>query len=286
MFEIVTDSSSNLSWKYMFKNKIKMIPLLYFIDGKEFECQSPDNFDGELFFSRLKKINIKTSLINTERFTARFEPLLKRGRDILYIGMSTGVSGSTQSARLASNELREQYPDRKIYIIDTLCASLAEGIFVLRAVELRDSGKSLEDIVNFLEKLVPHVCQFFMVDDLTMLKRGGRISGAVALLGTALNIKPILKGNEEGKIDMISKARGKEKGLEALCELYEQHKYHTEGNLVAISHGGCPHEAEKLAKMIKKITPGQEILIECFEQVMGSHVGPGTVALFFEGQHR
>lgn len=287
-FAIITDTSTNLPMCYLRASDVTAIPFSYFVEEEEYLCPAADEFDGRAFYDQLRQgTEVRTALINEQRYMDYFEPVLQAGQDILFIGMSSGISGSMQVAKLAARELYERYPDRKIVVMDTMAASLGEGIFVRTAVRLRDAGKTLAETAAELLQLRGHVCQFFTVDDLMFLRRGGRISNITAVLGTVLGIKPLLKGNEEGQIIVYGKTRGRKKALRALAEELEarflpDHPYQH----VALAHGDCEEDAQTVAALIREKHPEVEVEIECYEPVTGSHVGPGTVALFFVGRER
>lgn len=284
-FAIVTDTSANLPAAFLRENEIAEIPFSYYIDGVEYLAPNSEEFDGAAFYSMMRHTEVTTSLVNVQRYLDYFTPILERGEDILYIGMSSGISGAMQAGMTAMDLLREEYPERKMEAFDTLAASLGEGLFVIEAARLRQEGYSMEEVLSVLEQKRPRVCQYFTVDDLRYLKRGGRISGATAVVGTVLSIKPILKGNEEGKIIAHSKVRGRKNSIQTLAN-HLANEIHGENQTIYIAHGDCPEEAELLADLIREHYPSGTFLIVCYEPVTGSHVGPGTLALFFEGTKR
>ena len=286
-FVLATDTSANLSKKYIDRYNLVIVPLSYYINDVEYSYPDPSQFDGQAFFDLLRqKVPVRTSLVNTQRFCDAFTPSLEQGNDILYVGMSSGISSSYASACVAAQQLREQFPDRRILTVDTLAASLGEGLLVLLGAELREQGKTIEETAALLEQRREDMRQCFTVDDLLFLRRGGRISGASALLGTLLSIKPLLRGNRNGEIVLYGKARGGNGALRALADNYAQNVADPASQTVGIAHGGCPERAEALAEMLREQHPPREIMIECYEPVTGSHVGPGTVALFFWGNGR
>lgn len=282
---IVTDTSANLPAAFLRENRVVTVPFSYYIDGVEYLAPDSEVFDGDTFYSQLREKEVTTSLVNVQRYLDYFTPILERGKDLLYIGMSSGISGAMQSAATAAALLQEQYPERKIQTFDTLAASLGEGMFVIEAVRLQNEGCGIEAVVEALERKRPKVCQYFTVEDLRYLKRGGRISGATAMVGTVLNMKPILKGNEEGKIIACGKVRGRKTSIRTLAD-HLVNEIHGEGQTIYIAHGNCPDEAALLADLIRERYPSGTFLIVCYEPITGSHVGPGTLALFFEGTKR
>ncbi|MBS6475293.1 MAG: DegV family protein [Clostridiales bacterium] len=283
-FSILTDTSANLPSELLHRHQIFVIPFSYLIGEKEYTCLDTAAFDAEQYYHAMREgTRVTTSQINPQRYIDYMEPLLLQGKELLYIGMSSGISGSYASAESAAAQLREKYPQCKIRLIDTLSASLGEGILVLKAIECRDQGKSLDETADLLEALRHCVCQIFTVDDLMHLRRSGRISNATALVGTVLQIKPLLKGNEEGKIVTFAKIRGRKKAIEAIAEKYDALVDGAEMQTVGIAHAGCHEDAEILANLLRRYKPPREILTVHYEPVTGSHVGPGALALFFIG---
>lgn len=288
MFNIYTDTSANLPDEMISKYGLRVLPLHYTVDGREYPA-SGDNgasFDGKYFYDSMRKgAAVQTSMVNVGAFCDAFEESLSAGTDVIYIGISSGVSGTYHSSVVAADELRERYPERKIVTIDTRAASLAEGLLVWHAAELKNAGASFEDVVTQTTEKSAFICQYFTVEDLVYLKRGGRISGAVAMLGNILQIKLILMGNKEGKIVLHGKTIGRKKSLEALVKAYRE-LVSDKNAPVGISHADCAEDAQRVAEQIRKLGCRGDILINCFEPVSGSHAGPGAVAIFFYGIRR
>lgn len=283
-FEIITDSASNLPREQIERYGITVIPLSYYLEDEEHFALNADDFDGHSFYRALSAgARARTSQITPQLCIDRMEPLLKAGKDLLFVGLSSGVSGSFASAEAAARQLRESYPERQIALVDTLGASLGEGLQVLWACAYREEGKSLQETQALLDARRARMSQLFTVDDLMHLRKTGRISGVVALVGTVLNIKPLLKGNEVGKIVSCGKARGRGQALRALAERYEALADHPEDQIIGISHADCPEEAAQLARLISRKRPPREIITVCHEPVTGVHVGPGMLAVYFEG---
>lgn len=284
MYSIITDTSANLDCELLHKHNIISIPFSFYIDGKEQTCTDTVAFDGSAYYNAMRKgTKVTTSQVNPQRYIDYMLPILKDGRDILFVGMSSGISGSYCSAQMAASQLLDEFPDRSIFLVDTLGASLGEGLLVLKAAECRDNGMGLKETADFLSGLRYSMCQVFTVDDLKYLKTTGRLSNIMAIAGTILNIKPILKGNESGKIVCFSKVRGRKQSIKALAEQYDAMVLHPEEQTVGIAHADCPEDAECLAGLLRKNNPPKEIMNVCYEPVTGSHVGPGTLALFFFG---
>ena len=228
---------------------------------------------------------VKTSMINVSDFMAAFEQWIAKGDAVIYVGMSGGISGTAHSAKLAAEELLEKYPAAKIAAIDTYAASLGEGFLVIETAKMIERGDPFLKIVKKIELLRKNMCQFFTVDDLAYLRKGGRISGAAAVVGTVLNIKPILRGDENGKIVLCGKIRGFNKSMEALANKYDELVFDKTAD-VGIAHADNPEGAQRLENILRTKGFSGELLKVVYEPVTGSHVGPGTIALFFMGEHK
>jgi DegV family protein with EDD domain len=214
-------------------------------------------------------------------------PYLERGTDILYLGFSSGLSNTYNAGRIACEELSEEFPERKLYAVDTLCASLGQGLLVYHAAKMRFDGKSIEEVRDFAEGNKLRLCHWFTVDDLFFLKRGGRVSAATAVVGTMLGIKPIMHVDNEGKLVKVGTVRGRRASIDALCEKAKASAIDVKEKLVAfISHGDCEEDAKYLADKMKKEVGFKEVLIGYVGSVIGSHSGPGTLALFYLGTER
>ena len=225
-----------------------------------------------------------TSQISPQQYSDFFRPYIEAGEDVIFVAMSSGISGSCNSARIGAVMLLEEYPARRIEIIDTRGASLGEGIIALLAADYRDQGMATGEAAQLLNRHVEQMFNVFTVDDLMHLRRGGRLSNLAAIVGMVLNIKPILKGNEEGKIVAFAKVRGRKKSIETLAAQYDKLVAEPERQIVGIAQAGCRQDAELLASLLKKNHPPKEILVVEYEPVTGSHVGPGALALFFESR--
>lgn len=283
-FAILTDTSANLPTPYLRAHGVEVLPFHYFVDGDDRTCMDTEAFDGAAYYDAMRKgTRVTTSQICPNAYAEAMEPALAAGQDLIYISMSSGISGSYASSVSAAAELREQYPERTIYTLDTLGASLGEGILVMKAVECRDAGMTLDETYTLLEAMRHRMYQVFIVDDLMHLRRTGRLFAAIALVGTVLQVKPLLKGNEKGQIVNFARFRGRKKALDALAEKYDTLVRNAENQVVGIAHADCEADAQYLAEKLRAAHPAKEILIVCYEPVTGSHVGPGTLALFFEG---
>lgn len=284
-FVVLTDTSSNLPTALVQEHDIREVAFSYFINGQEHQCLDTAAFDGDDYYARIKNgMRVTTSQISPQTYMDFFEPILKEGEDVVYVSMSSGISGSCSSAHIGAQELREQYPERRIEIIDTRGAALGEGLIALQAAKMRDEGVGTELAAARLRLASERMFNVFTVDDLMHLHRGGRLSNVSALLGTVLQIKPLLKGNEEGKIVAFAKVRGRKASVRALAEMYDKLAVEPEKQLVGIVQAGCRPEAEELAAMLRRNRPPREILTVEYEPVTGSYVGPGALALFFESE--
>ena len=283
-FAIVTDTSANLPSALINELDIKVVAFSYFIDGTENTCLDTSSFDGKGYYDSIRAgTRVTTSLVPPSRYIAALSPLLDAGEDVLLVLMSSGISSSFRAAESAIAQLRKKYPERKLEAIDTLGASLGEGIPAVRAAKCRDAGMSLEETAAEVRAACRRMYQVFVVDDLMYLKRTGRCSNASAIMGTVLQIKPLLKGDSAGKIVTFDKVRGKRRAIEAMADRYAALAVSPETQTVGIAHADCGREAMQLAELINKKAAPREILMVMYEPVTGSHVGPGTLALFFEG---
>ena len=260
-FAILTDTSANLPTPLLQKHGVTVAPFSYSYDGAEHTCLDTESFDGAAYYGAMRKGTVvTTSLVNPDRFISAARPLLAAGEDVLFVGMSSGISGSFGSAKLAAGDLREEFPGRDIQLIDTLGASLGEGILVLRAIEMRENGASLSETAAALRDMRWRMYQIFTVDDIMYLRRTGRLSNAKAIVASVLHIKPVLKGNEEGAIVAVDKIRGRRKSIDALVERYRKYAVAPETQTVGIAHADCAEDAEYLASALRIVAPPKEIM--------------------------
>lgn len=287
-FTVFTDGCSNLPGTLLNKYDIQVLPCSYVLDGVPGVYDGNiEAFDSHAFYDKLRNgASLKTSLLNTHLFLTHLRPELEAGNDVIYIGMSSGVSGTIQAARIAAEELSDDFPERTVRVVDSLGAALGPGLLACRAAELREEGKSAAEAADLLDREVMQLLQFFTVDDLNFLKRTGRVSGATAAIGTVLNIKPLLWGDPTGHIVALKKCRGRKKAIDEIVELYRTRAVHPENQRVGITHGDCPEDAELLASRICEICQPGELVICPHEPFTGAHVGPGMLALFFFGDNR
>ena len=282
-FVVATDTSGNLPTKTANDYDLKVIPFAYFVEGDRRTCLDTDAFDGDAFYALLKNTAVTTTQINPIEYADFFEPFLKEGKDVIYVSMSSGISGSCQSATIGAQMLAEQYPDRVIEIVDTRGASLGEGLIAVQAAKLRDADVETREAANRLRDASERMFNVFTVNDLMFLRRGGRLSNLSAIAGTVLGIKPILKGGEDGQISAFAVVHSRKRSVKALAAQYEKHVVDPENQTIGIAHAACREDAELLIKLIKESPKApKDILLVDYEPVTGSHVGPGALALFFE----
>ncbi|MCR5302545.1 MAG: DegV family protein [Lachnospiraceae bacterium] len=239
------------------------------------------------FYARMRAGEVsKTSAVNSQNFKDLFEEAIKEGNDILYLGFSSGISATSSSAEMAANELREEYPDRKIVTIDTLAASAGQGLILHLAVEKKKNGASLDEVASYVREIIPKTAHWFTVEDLVYLKRGGRVSAAAAFAGGVLGIKPVLHVDNEGHLINIMKVRGRTQSLKTIAKKYMETALDPAGGLYFISHGDCLEDARELESMIVAEGGNKCALITEIGMIIGSHAGPGTIALFFLANER
>ena len=287
-YVILTDSSCDLPASLAAEMQIEVIPLMLDLDG---ECYrnylDGREIDFHDFYERAKTAqSLKTSAVNHQQFMDIMEPLVAAGNDILYLGFSSGLSGTYNASVLAANELNEKYPDRKIVTIDTLCASLGQGLFVYLCWKEKQAGKTIDEVAAYAESIVPNLAHWFTVNDLMFLKRGGRVSAATAIVGSALSIKPVMHVDDEGHLIKVSVARGRKASIRALLSEMEKTGIDLANQHIFISHGDCEDDANYLAGLIREKFGTKDITINFIGPVIGAHAGPGTLALFFLGKNR
>lgn len=283
-FRVITDTSANLPTPLLKQRGIEVAEFCYYIDGMEYSCTDTETFDSKGFYGAIRSgTKVSTSLVPPERYYQLFEKCVSSGEDVVYVGMSSGISGSFSVSAGAAAELMDKYPGRVIETVDTLGASLGEGFFALMAADARDAGKSASETAAELRRRIPEMCQVFTVDDLMHLRNTGRLSNAAAWVGTVLNIKPLLKGNTEGKIVSFAKALGRRRSIDMIADRYDKLVRSAEDQVIGIAHADCLADAEYLIGLINKKHPPKDIMLVDYEPVTGSHVGPGALALFFMG---
>lgn len=282
---IITDSGCDLSPELLKEWGVKFCSLSFIFDGDEKIYTSTDLTPNE-FYGRMRKGEVaKTSGVNIEDFKNCFEEELKAGNDVIYLGFSSGLSVTYNSAKAAADEIRASYPERKLYTIDTLCASAGLGLLVYLAKEKKEAGEDADAIADYISKLAPDMAHWFTVDDLVYLKRGGRVSATTAVIGGILNIKPVMHVDDEGHLINMFKARGRKQSIKMLADKYgELAKDHSLP--IFISQADCFEDAEALENIIKAEYGAEVSLITDISPVVGAHAGPGTIALFFIAKER
>ena len=287
-FQIVTDSSCDLPQAMADELDLAVLPLhvhigeetyANYLDGREIGFHD--------FFNRIASgEKATTSAVNVEEFRLVMEQKLQEGLDILFIGFSSGLSTTYQSGAIACQELQEKYPERRLIAIDSLCASIGEGLLVYLAAKKQQSGASMDEVADFVRETIPHLCHWFTVNDLMFLKRGGRVDAATALVGTVLQIKPVMHMDDAGTLKNVTKARGRKAALKALAQRLADTATDPADQTVFICHGDCLDDAEYTAEQIRALVPVKDIIINYVGPVIGSHTGPGVVSVFFLGTER
>ena len=287
-YTIVTDSSCNLTSKQIEDYGIEIISLKYFAGEQAFESYTKGSDpDFKAFYDMArKKEPLSTTLASPELCEQVFDRILTGGSDLIYIGFSSGLSGTYQVAHNILDELKGKYPERKIYDVDSLAASLGQGLLVHYAVNKKREGATIEELYDWLIDNRLKLCHWFTVDDLFYLKRGGRVSGAAAVMGTVLSIKPVMHVDDNGKLIPKSKVIGRKRAIEAMVDKMKETAINPSEQTIFISHGDCIEDAEFLAELVKKEFGVKEVFIHYVEPVIGCHSGPGTLALFFMGTKR
>lgn len=275
----------DLPKEWLGERGVPVVPLKYTIDGKTYEDMN--GLSSREFFRKLREGKMAvTSQVNPDEAKAALEPYLREGKDILHLGFSSALSGTLNSMRIAGEELKEEYPDRKIIVIDTLCACLGEGLILYYALKRKSEGKTIEETAKWVEENKLHVCHNVTIDDLGHLHRGGRISKTVAVLGGMVKIKPMIHMDDAGALQVIGKERGRKKALGKIVETAAEQSKGWENDIIMITHGDCIEDAEYVAELVREKMGIDNILINNIGTVIGSHTGPGVVAVFCMGEKR
>ena len=281
-FIITADSTVDLPKEFLKEKQVPVVSLSYIIDGATYK--DGDGLTSKEFYDKIREGAMPTtSQVNPEQARDLFEPILKEGKDLLHIAFTSGLSGTYNSCRIAAEELREEYPERKIIVVDSLCAASGGGLLLYKALELKEQGKSLDEIATWVEENKLHVCHDVTVDDLFHLHRGGRVSKTSAVVGTIIKIKPIIHVNDEGKLIVIGKERGRKKALQTLVDRMEEKSQGFDNDIVMITHGDALEDAEYVKGLIEEKFGITNIMINPLGTVIGSHTGPGVIALFYMG---
>ena len=286
-FIISTETTCDMDKSYYEQNNVNVIGLTYTINDKEYDSCSNDSLSSEEFYKLLREGAVsKTAQVYPEKAVMAFEKLVEEGYDVLHIAFSSGLSGTYQSCKIASEEVLERHPEAKIIVIDSLSASMGQGLLLNFAVDLKNQGKNIDEIAKTLEANKLNFCHNFTVDDLNYLHRGGRVSKSTAIIGTVLGIKPLLHVDNEGKLINVGKVRGRKASLDWLVDKMAE-KFETAKNeVIYIVHADAKEDAKYVEELVKKRFGIKNIVIGSIGPVIGSHSGPGTVALFFVGKTR
>ena len=284
-YQIITDSCCDFTKEMYEKLGLVVAPLMVNFRGQTYPDRNDDSLKDMYAGLRAGEV-ATTSAANPEQWQELMEPYLQKGEDLLVLAFSSGLSTTYQSASMAAEELKSSYPDRTISVVDSLCASLGEGLLAYYACRKRDEGLSLQELTQWLLDNRLHLCHWFTVDDLMYLKRGGRVSAATAIMGTMLSIKPVLHVDNEGHLINVGKARGRKASIQAMAKKVAELGGGYDNTTMFISHGDCLEDAEYLAGLLKEQYGAKEVYINYVGAVIGSHSGPGTLALFFMGEHR
>lgn len=284
-YVVTVNSTVDLPKEWLEKRNVPVIPLRYTIDGETYEDMA--GLSSKEFFQKLRDGKMATtSQINPEEAREALEPFVKEGKDVLHLAFSSALSGTCNSMRIAAEELKEEYPDRKIIVIDTLCACLGEGLLLYYVLKLKNEGKTIEEVETWVEENKLHVCHNVTVDDLNHLQRGGRISKTAAVLGTMVQIKPMIHMADDGSLQVIGKERGRKRSLNKIVEKAVEQSKGWEQDIVMITHGDCLEDAQYVAELVRTKMGIENILIHNIGTVIGSHTGPGVVAVFCMGNKR
>ena len=286
-FQIFTDSCCDLPIEYIKEKEIQFARLSYSYNGKEYKDDFGQSLSHKTFFDDLRKgATPFTSQPSADEFYKKFIEIALKQKDILYVCVSTGLSGTENSATIAKKMVLDEIPEMNIEIVNTLTASLGQGLMVIKAIEMKEAGKTLKDISNYIEENKQRLNTYMTVDDLNHLKRGGRISSTAAILGIVLHIKPLLTINSEGKVISLLKVRGRKVSIAKLVETIVERIENPEEQVIGICHGDCIEEANKLKEDILKKIKVKDVIMNHIGPVIGTHGGPGTLAIFFMGKER
>ena len=283
-FKIITDSCCDLPQQMVSNLDLRVVPLSVEMDGRAF---TEGEMTPKALYDHLRAGKLpKTSAVNPDGWASVIRPALANGQDVLVMAFSSGLSATYQSAVIAADELREEFPDRKLIVIDTLCAAIGQGLLVWHAARLRGEGKSIEDTAAWIEAHKRNLCHWVTVEDLMHLKRGGRVSAATAVVGTMLSIKPIIRVDDNGKLENVGKTRGRKAAMNLLLERMAESQIAELNDTVCIGHGDCLADAEYLAEQIRSRFGVKNVIINYVGAVIGAHTGPGVVFIAFFGKNR
>lgn len=284
-YVITVNSTVDAPKEWLEERHVPVVPLKYTIDGETYTDM--EGLSAKEFFAKLREGKMSTtSQVNPEEAAALLEPYLKEGKDVLHLGFSSGLSGTLNSMKLAGQMLEEKYPEAKVIVIDTLCACLGEALLLHKALQKKAEGLNIDELAEWVEKNKLHICHNVTVDDLNHLHRGGRISKTTAILGTLVQIKPIIHMDDNGTLQVIGKERGRKKSLNKIVDMAIERAKGWDNDIIMITHGDCIEDAEYVAKLVREKMGIDNILINNIGTVIGSHTGPGVVAVFCMGSKR
>ena len=284
-YQIITDFGCDLPLHIAEERNIEVIPMEVFIEGEE--PKKGSEVDVYEFYQKLREKKVaKTSAVSIDAFVTAFTAHLEKGEDIVYVALSSGLSGTFSAANIAAGELREKFPERNIYIVDSRSGSIGEGLIAYFAALKKAEGATAEEVASYAQEAAYQLCSWFTVDDLFFLKRGGRLSAATAIVGSLFMIKPILHASEEGKLIPGSKARGRRGAIEALADAVERLAVNPAEQVIGISHSDCLKDALDLETMLRENWDIKDVIISEIGPVIGAHCGPGTLAIFFIGTEK
>ena len=284
-YVITVNSTVDLPKEWLAERNVPVVPLRYTIDGQTYEDM--DGLSSKEFFQKLREGKMAvTSQVNPEEAKEALEGFVKEGKDVLHLAFSSALSGTCNSMKIAAEELMEEYPGSKVIVIDTLCACLGEALLLYKTLKQKESGKTLEETAKWVEENKLHICHNVTVDDLNHLHRGGRVSKATAVLGTMVQIKPIIHMDNNGALQVIGKERGRKKALNKIVEMAVKQAEGWDNDIIMITHGDCIEDAEYVASLVRQKMGIDNILINNIGTVIGSHTGPGVVAVFCMGNER
>ena len=284
-YVITVNSTVDLPKEWLEERNVPVVPLRYTMDGQTYEDMN--GLTAKEFFDKLREGKMSvTSQVNPEEAKEALEPFVKAGTDVLHLAFSSGLSGTCNSMKIAGEELQEEYPEAKVIVIDTLCACLGEGLLLYKALQQKAAGKTIQETADWVEENKLHICHDVTVDDLNHLHRGGRISKATAVVGTMVKIKPIIHMDDNGKLQVIGKERGRKKSLNKIVDMAVEQSKGWDNDIIMITHGDCIEDAEYVAGLVREKMGIDNILINNIGTVIGSHTGPGVVAVFCMGNKR
>ena len=284
-YVITVNSTVDLPKEWLEERRVPVVPLKYTIDGETYTDM--EGLTGKEFFAKLREGKMSTtSQVNPEEAAEMLEPFLKQRKHILHLGFSSGLSGTLNSMKIAGEMLEEKYPEAKVIVIDTLCACLGEALLLYKALQQKEKGMNIDELAQWVEDNKLHICHNVTVDDLNHLHRGGRVSKTTAVLGTLVQIKPIIHMDNNGKLQVIGKERGRKKSLNKIVDMAVEQSKGWDNDIIMITHGDCIEDAEYVAKLVREKMGIDNILINNIGTVIGSHTGPGVVAVFCMGNKR